>query len=115
MKKISTYLVGKLGLGSFGGLVLIKCCDDGFFLFLFFWSSILSSAIMSPIGLSFWWKWLGHLIGWWDGLLGLEGRVGLTGGVGGVGVVDVANVDNAVMGANDTDDDSVTSIATKKW
>jgi len=30
------FLVGKLGLGSFGGLVLIKCCDDGFFLFLFF-------------------------------------------------------------------------------
>ena len=47
-------------------------------------------------------------------MLGLEGRVGLTGGVGGVGVVDVANVDNAVIGANDTDDDSVTSIATKK-
>lgn len=44
-------------------------------------------------------------------MLGLEGRVGLTGGVGGVGVVDVANVDNAVMGANDTDDDSVTGLS----
>ena len=83
------YLVGfgRLGLGSSGDFTLRKWDDDGFLT-----KSILSTSSSDPgllIFCSTKWKF-GHLTGWWDGLLGLEGLVGLSGGL--ELVVDVSKV-----------------------